>query len=51
MLTKTTHTATISKGLAKATEAVCLVIEPAAMLWIILVVRNLSGLSVPTYVM
>ena len=45
------NTATISKGLAKAIEVVCLVIEPATMLWIILVVRNISGLSVSTYVM
>ena len=49
-LTETKNTATISKGLAKATEVVCLVIELATMLWIILAVRNMSGLPVPTYV-
>ena len=50
MLTETKHTAATSKGLAKATEVVCLVIEPATMLCIILAVGNVSGLSVPTYV-
>ena len=45
LLTETKHTANITKGLAKATRVVCLVIAPAIMLWMIVVVRNMSGLS------
>ena len=45
MLTELKHTANITKGLAKATRVVCLVIAPAIIIWIIAVIRNMSGLS------
>ena len=50
LLTETKNTGTTSKGLAKATEVVFFVLESMSMLWMTFVVRNKSGLSVPTFV-